>query len=429
MNFRMDSPPATIDRPLKIAIVHASDAGGGAERSTLTLHQSLRQMGHDCRMFVGAKETNEEGVIPIPRSRTFPGVMRIARWLEDDWGVQNLYTPWFRNLHRAIGEVDVVHIHSIWGGRYPFADLTGIKKLAARYPTIMTLRDGWMLTGHCACPIGCNRWQQGCGRCPDLQRMPAVTYDSTAYNWQRKRRLVQSAPLRITTVSAWLRGEVAQSPIFAGKQVDVVYNSIDETTFTVGSQAQARQELGLPRDRFIVLLAGQSIEGVKSGIAQQGVLALNSLNRPNILPLLIGHSAGLVQQTLIGPSTTLPFQSDAHGMARVYRAANLTLVPSEYETFGRVAAESLMCGTPVVAYATGGLSEIVQPGVNGCLVPFGDVPGFAEVIERLEQDPAEYAKLQAGAAPSALSRFTRAKIANDYVELYQQMVSPISPPC
>ncbi len=409
-----------VQRPLDIALVHAADHGGGAERSVLTLHQTLRRLGHRSRLFVGSKQTDEPDVYEILRERSIPGVLRVTRWLENEMGWQNLYAPWFRELHRQIGAADVLHIHTLWGGTFGYSDLTGLVRLARRYPTVMTLRDGFMLTGHCACPIQCERWQTGCGRCPDLKRVPAIPRDATALNWRRKRNAIQRSPIHVTTVSHWLKTQVEQSPIFTGKPVSVVHNSIDETVFHPDSQHRARAELGLPADAFLVLLAGQSVEGIHQGIAQQGVAALNQLGNPGITALLVGHSAQRVAATLTGSSVVRPFQKTPEEMARYYRAADVTLVCSEYETFGRVAAESIYCGTPVIAFATGGLTDIVVPDVTGWRVPTGNVDGLAKALDdafRRRQTLPEFGRQ---ASRWAANQFSMDLIAHQYLDVYRR---------
>ena len=247
--------------PLRIAIVHVADRGGGAERSVLTLHKTLLELGHHSRLWVGDKRGDDPEVLRLPasgRSRGFSAsrVVGRRRWLA------TLYAPWFRSLHEQIGSnVDVVHIHSLWNMRQGFADLTGVVRLARRYPTVMTLRDCWMLTGHCACFLRMPALENG------LRQMPRSRHSARgAARHDGHQLAAQTAGYPALALASdggfeLAQGQVAQSPIFAGKPIDVVHNSIDESAFFPGSRQAARTALGVPQDAFVVLLAGQALEG------------------------------------------------------------------------------------------------------------------------------------------------------------------------
>jgi len=64
----------------------------------------------------------------------------------------------------------------------------------------------------------------------------------------------------------------------------------------------------------------------------------------------------------------------------IYNQATVTVLPSEKESFGLVLVESMACGTPVIATATEGAMDIVSHGVDGYLVPIGDVKKLAKAI-------------------------------------------------
>jgi D-inositol-3-phosphate glycosyltransferase len=70
-----------------------------------------------------------------------------------------------------------------------------------------------------------------------------------------------------------------------------------------------------------------------------------------------------------------------------YAAADVTLLPSYYESFGMVALEAMACASPVIASRVGGLTTTVRDGVTGFLVPEGDVGALAERIEGLLDEP------------------------------------------
>ncbi len=76
-----------------------------------------------------------------------------------------------------------------------------------------------------------------------------------------------------------------------------------------------------------------------------------------------------------------------------YAAADATVMPSYYESFGMVALEAMACGSPVVASRVGGLTTTVRDGVTGYLVPEGDAPALAARLGEVLGDPAERERL------------------------------------
>ena len=70
-----------------------------------------------------------------------------------------------------------------------------------------------------------------------------------------------------------------------------------------------------------------------------------------------------------------------------YVAADATVLPSYYESFGMVAMEAMACGIPVVASRVGGLQTTVRDGVTGVLVPDHDPVALAGALDRLLGDP------------------------------------------
>ncbi len=378
-------------------------------------------------MYVGTKHTNTPHVYQIPRFRCFPGVLRTTRFLEQRFGWQYLYHPWFRQLDRLFpGEIDVIHFQSLWGGQLGYADVGGLPGLTRRYPSLMTLHDLWMVTGHCGYPaMGCDRWRTGCGKCPDLSLAPAIKVDGTAHNWRRKQSAIQRSQVRVTTVSNWL-GEVVQaSPIFAGKSVHTVYNGIDETVFFPRSQAAVRARLGLPSEALIVMIAGQSVEGSGStgqGAADYALQALAGCERPVYL-LVVGRSAGVVLQRWGREGIAIPFQSDPRQLAEYYCAADLVLVTSLWETFGRIPAEAQMCGVPVVGFATGGIPEVVEHGVTGQLAPRMNGAELTLALQTLIDDSTTRLEYGRAAALRARQLFSNALIAQTYLRHYTEVIA------
>lgn len=107
-------------------------------------------------------------------------------------------------------------------------------------------------------------------------------------------------------------------------------------------------------------------------------------------------------------------------VADYMRAADVVVVPSLWEEqYGRVAAEALACGTPVVAYRRGGLPEVV--GEAGLLLPSGEVAALASTLDRLLGDAAERRRLGALGRAHALERLSLERQAAAMVEALEEL--------
>jgi glycosyltransferase involved in cell wall biosynthesis len=408
---------------LNIALIHAADQGGGAEVCVTTLHRQLGDLGHRSRLFVASKRTEHPEVFAIERKRPVPGVLRLTRWLHQRFGWQSLYAPWFRRFDRVLGpEVDVLHLNSLWA-KLEFTDLVGLRRLSRLYPTILTLHDAWMLTGHCAAPLGCDRWKTGCGSCPDLANPPAIQRDGTRLNWRRKWRALQRSDLLVTTVSSWLRDQALASPILAGKRIEVVHNGVCETTFAPGDRQAARARFGLSPAGQTLLLVTKNNRHVSDGLHIDAVNALNRLREKPFTVVVIGPQAEAFKPLLQTNAVLLGNLTSEAEMADVYRAVDFTVVPSTFETFGRVAAESQMCGTPVIAYRTGGLTDVVHPDGGGELVAPRDEAGLQDAIHRWLGAPDWVREKRERCARWSHERFATSVITQRYIDLYREVIA------
>jgi len=104
------------------------------------------------------------------------------------------------------------------------------------------------------------------------------------------------------------------------------------------------------------------------------------------------HSKGYLQEMkdmaeAMDVLSIIEFAGHVTNVEKYYSAASLIVVPSRKEPFGRVAAEAMMAGRPVVASRVGGLPEVVEGNVTGFLVEPEDATGFAEKVEYLLTHP------------------------------------------
>ena len=110
-------------------------------------------------------------------------------------------------------------------------------------------------------------------------------------------------------------------------------------------------------------------------------------------------------------------------LADLYRACALHVLPAVNEGLGLTAVESLLCETPVVAFNSGGLPDIVIPEKTGLLVPPGDVPALAAALDRMLGDAPLRATMGKEGRAFALQQFGPDAVAKQYGDLLKRAVS------
>jgi glycosyltransferase involved in cell wall biosynthesis len=132
----------------------------------------------------------------------------------------------------------------------------------------------------------------------------------------------------------------------------------------------------------------------------------------------------------VGKDVTFVPPLDGDDVVDEYRRARVAVMPSiitsEYgptapgELFPLALLEAMACGTPVVASDVGGIPEMVTDGVNGFVVPAGDVGALRERIDQLLGDDALWRRMSLAARESVLERFTWARVAERCLEAYDR---------
>ncbi len=281
------------------------------------------------------------------------------------------------SLIRAIEQIapDIVHLHNIHGYylNYPklFSALSQMD-----IPVVWTLHDCWPLTGHCAhfSSIGCDKWQTGCYKCPQLSDYPAsFIADRSCRNFRDKRHaFALPAKLHIVSVCEWQSALVRSSHI-RNRPATVIRNGIDISLFQATGHWRNN-----PDNKFVVL-------GV-ANIWNQWKGYDDIVKLRNILPSeyeirIVGLTP---KQASVLPSGihNLGRISDPVQLAHIYSEADVFVCLSYDDTYPTTLLESLSCGTPIVTYNTGGCCEAINRH-TGIAVPKGSVNAAADSIKEI----------------------------------------------
>jgi D-inositol-3-phosphate glycosyltransferase len=214
--------------------------------------------------------------------------------------------------------------------------------------------------------------------------------------------------------------------------IEVIPGGVDLELFRPRPRQAARHALGLSPHEKVLLFVGriQRLKGLE-------VLLRASAQLRDLAPRVVvvggqpatSHEAREITR-LHNVSNRLGIQERVtftgavphEQLATYYAAADVTVMPSSYESFGLVAVESLACATPVVATRVGGLTAIVKDGETGLLVPWRDPALFAERLRTLLGDDALRARM-ARQARASVQRFAWDRIADEHVALYGDVLA------
>lgn len=413
------------DPPRGVLIVSTADEGSGAEAVAWELYKGYRRRGMKARMWVGQKTTDDPDVVHSFRAMKGQADpifsrfrRRAAKAIGSRLGWEDFEFPATKKLRDACDmPADIVHCHNLHGGYF---DLRELATLSQRAPVFVTLHDCWLFTGHCAFPQECPRWEKGCGNCPDLARYPAIQRDATSYNWRRKARIFAQSKLHIATPSAWLLEQVQRSMLTAGMiEGRVIANGIDLDIFHPVEKSAARSRVNVSPEVSLLVFAARNgaANSLKDFPTLRAALAELCPNGP-IHCVAIGRAAATEELSNGVRISHLPLLNKSE-LAQWLQAADLCVQATVGESFSLIAAESLACGTPVVATKVGGLPEVVRDGQDGLLVPERDPRAFASAMTQLLGDPARRAAMGRQGAEWAASRFDRERMIDDYVNWFE----------
>ncbi|HEV2088858.1 MAG TPA: glycosyltransferase, partial [Cryptosporangiaceae bacterium] len=197
--------------------------------------------------------------------------------------------------------------------------------------------------------------------------------------------------------------------------VTTVLPGVDLARFTPGGRRSARRRFGLRPDAVVLLFVGR-IQPLKAPDvlvrAAAAMVAADPALRERLAVVVCGGPSGsgldepeslhrLAASLGVADLVRFVKPLPPDDLAQLYRAADVTVVPSYNESFGLVAVESQACGTPVVAAAVGGLTTAVADGVSGVLIDGHSPYDYAAVLSRLVTEPARRDALARGAIAHA----------------------------
>ncbi|MFI7576531.1 glycosyltransferase family 4 protein [Micromonospora sp. NPDC049497] len=202
---------------------------------------------------------------------------------------------------------------------------------------------------------------------------------------------LSNASTRVIACSGYMRDQVARLFDVPDDLVDVVPNGVDDRAWHARPRAVAAARARFAGDGPLVGYAGRLV--YEKGVQHLVDAVPHLLQRhPGLRVVIAGdgpYRDELVERTRrldLGESVRFAGFLDATQLPAVLAATDATVVPSLYEPFGMVALEAAAAGAPLAVARTGGLAEIVEPGVTGVTFPHSDPDALAGAVGHLLGD-------------------------------------------
>ena len=214
-------------------------------------------------------------------------------------------------------------------------------------------------------------------------------------------------------------------PSVLGRSIEHVPKGVDADSFRPDGPDK-RAELRLDGKR--VALVVSRLVPIKNVALAVEAMGLAAAEHPNLVLVVVGD--GPLRHALDTQAAALGLREQVRFAGRVpheqlpawYRAADLFVLPSEFDNSPNVVLEAMASGVPVVATDVGGLREYVRGGVNGDLVPAGDAPALARALVRYASDPELARRVGWRNREDAVSRFSWAQSAHALRGVYERAI-------
>ena len=350
---------------MKILQINTVCGAGSTGRTSTELAQVLTAEGHECPIAYGQGTSNYRNSYKIGTRLENHLHNACSRLL----GNQGYYTQ--RGTHRLVQYIkklqpDIIHLRNLHGNCLNLKILFGFLA-KSDIPVVWTLHDCWAFTGKCAhyTAIGCYKWQSQCERCPQIKSYPPSLFlDRSKQMFANKKRWFTSIKnMTVVPVSNWLAGEVKQS--FLGKYPIVpIYNWIDTQVFKP-TPSDMREQYGIDKDAFVILGVSAGWSGNQSKL--QDFIKLSQMLPDGMQIVLVGglKEAGCIPKGIVH----IPYLHGTDQLAQVYSMADVYVHLSLEDTFGKVIAEALACGTPAIVYNSTACPEVVGKGCGTVVDP------------------------------------------------------------
>ncbi len=412
-----------MSRQDKVILNLSASDYGGAGKFAVDFNQFLRNSGLSSYLMVKDSRTGGDGLLLYQDSRldNLAGKFRRRQHKKKLTDDQFDYDYYFYNKFERLPVVSaqkilallpqkptIIFIH--WVTDFINAGIVCELNRLTNATIYWLVIDNAPFTGGCHYPWSCEGYQRDCSNCP------AILSDSNrnlaAQNLAYKQRYLP-ADLRLITFSQSDYFRAKQSTLFRDRLVLNWLGFVDDELFGPGNRIAARHHFDLPVDKPVLFFGAASLKEKRKGMQ----LLLDALTLNPVLNGTLLMAGDFPAEALPAHVKKVGYLTEAE-LILAYQAADVFICPSVEDSGPMMINQSLMCGTPVVAFDTGVAQDLVITGQTGYRAKLGDAHDLAQGISYvLNCDAENRATMQDRCRRLARQAYGRTAFANRLQEL------------
>jgi glycosyltransferase involved in cell wall biosynthesis len=276
-------------------------------------------------------------------------------------------------------------------------------------------------TGGCHYTNGCTRFESECGSCPGLYS--SKKYDVTYKTLKYKSKYISQTEICLLA-NEWTLRQARKSSLYLSKpcfKLDIVIN---EKLFKPCDKTAVREKYNMPQDKSVILFGASNINEARKGFIYFQD-ALNELyqemteeEKNAIVVFIIGNSQENIKELI-------PFDSYLSGriqpelLPEIYSLSDVYVSSSIQDAGPMMVVQSMMCGTPVVAFEMGNAEDFIVNGKTGYKVALHNAEELKNGIKLLlNKTKAEKKQISENCRNVALSKSSYAVFASRIMEIF-----------
>lgn len=396
----------------QIKVVHISWADfGGAGMAAIRLHKALLEIGVNSWFLCLHKNTTEKNVVKIEK----PLWVKLAEKSKLPFGINKHRKFAVENFdsyecisfpdsifdisnHPIIQDADIINLH--WIGQ-----LFNYKKffIKNKKSIVWTIHDMNSFLGY--------SHYYG----DTLKNSININYEKQIQ--EEKRKIYKKAhDLTIVSLCHWMDNYLSKLSIFKGSRNVIIPNSLNTEVFKCYDSNKLKEIFNIPKDKTVFLFVSQNLNNFRKG----GDLLNEAIDKTSndFFYITVGNGKISTHNKNI-----INFGSihDELLMALIYSVADAFILPSREDNLPNTMLESLSCGTPVLAFSNGGMSDIIQEGFNGYLANQINSESLKYLMLRFIKNKDCFNRNEI--SKKAHNLFAPLRQANEYLDLYNNILS------